>query len=666
MHMTRQIPTLILAVGGLLLTACGPVRKQQLDAAADATHTVELRRAASRSELIGYAQRSQEFEQALKHERDRAFCSDPANKASWRCASKRSRLGKRGDYLSSDMTLESISVTGSRISSSDIITNNQEAGVDEGDIVKKFGNLLFVLRRGVLYSIDIAPGGTPGLAQVSRLDVGPIVGDTDDPMWYDEILVAGNTLILLGFNWMEDRSELLVFDIDSHGALSRRTHYGIAVEDYFSGSNYGVRIESDNLLLSLSVTLDAHGGDWPAWNRLDLPGTPWHPLIEPEDVYLPVTLETDPTLHLIARCPLEKLGHDDMACITTGIIAGRASEFYASVNAAYLSVVTWDKEALLNPQFNAWMIDYDPALSHLRALRHTVIYRIPFDTAQQALMAQVPGVTGNQFSFLEHDGTLYLTTSEGGAERIVNLQRIELQHFTLSPGTWAEPIAQIPASDAHRVFRFTDDALWIGTHAWSLPTEGGAPAPLLRQALDGSPWTSVPVTHSTDMLQPVGKHLLALGEYGEDTWRASLITDQTSAHISDSVEIAGYAPADHRSHAINLTGLPDGDWLIGFPGMPRDETQALDFEDTDFDDEAIDPALDLLLYRISDDRLIQTGALTMDDPTTAACTRHCYNWYGNARIFFIGPRIFALSGGVLAEASLVNGKLIEQRRAVLD
>src|ERR1051325_3375164 len=47
-------------------------------------------------------------------------------------------------------------MTGARAPS---ITNNQEAGVDEGDIVKKRGDILVVLRRGRLFTVSLAHGG---------------------------------------------------------------------------------------------------------------------------------------------------------------------------------------------------------------------------------------------------------------------------------------------------------------------------------------------------------------------------------------------------------------------------------------------------------------------------------------------------------------------------
>lgn len=49
-----------------------------------------------------------------------------------------------------------------------------------------------------------------------------------------------------------------------------------------------------------------------------------------------------------------------------------------------------------------------------------------------------------------------------------------------------------------------------------------------------------------------------------------------------------------------------------------------------------------------------------------ADVRHCYGAYGNARIFFVGERVFALSGGLLKEGRARNGRLVELRTLALD
>jgi uncharacterized secreted protein with C-terminal beta-propeller domain len=73
-------------------------------------------------------------------------------------------------------------------------TNVQESGVDEPDIVKTNGNLLFAIAGGQLQSVDVS-GKTPKLLDTLKLDNG----------WSHELLLSGTHLLVLsrGGYWAE-------------------------------------------------------------------------------------------------------------------------------------------------------------------------------------------------------------------------------------------------------------------------------------------------------------------------------------------------------------------------------------------------------------------------------------------------------------------------------
>ncbi|OYW86757.1 MAG: hypothetical protein B7Z22_05980, partial [Hyphomonas sp. 32-62-5] len=75
------------------------------------------------------------------------------------------------------------------------ITNNQKAGVDEGGIIKQIGQHLVILQDGRLFVTDLMPGGEPGLKLADRADV---YRSSDEDTWYDEVLVAGRTILVTG------------------------------------------------------------------------------------------------------------------------------------------------------------------------------------------------------------------------------------------------------------------------------------------------------------------------------------------------------------------------------------------------------------------------------------------------------------------------------------
>ena len=93
--------------------------------------------------------------------------------------------------------------------SAESVTNVQHAGVDEGGIVKVHGDHLVVLRRGRLFTVAI---GDTAQTRFGVDAFGPDIdpGDT----WYDEMLVAGETVIVIGYSYERGGTEVGLFDID--------------------------------------------------------------------------------------------------------------------------------------------------------------------------------------------------------------------------------------------------------------------------------------------------------------------------------------------------------------------------------------------------------------------------------------------------------------------
>lgn len=95
------------------------------------------------------------------------------------------------------------------------ITNTQERDVDEGGIVKAVGDHLVVLRRGRLFTID-----TSGwrLRAVDNIDAMPpgVDGRGD---WYDEMLVRGDRIVVVGYSYARGGTEVNRFRMSPDGRL---------------------------------------------------------------------------------------------------------------------------------------------------------------------------------------------------------------------------------------------------------------------------------------------------------------------------------------------------------------------------------------------------------------------------------------------------------------
>jgi len=79
-----------------------------------------------------------------------------------------------------------------------------------------------------------------------------------------------------------------------------------------------------------------------------------------------------------------------------------------------------------------------------------------------------------------------------------------------------------------------------------------------------------------------------------------------------------------------------------------------------------DVVSDIAFMRLEDAVVRSAGIVSMQDaPAAGDCRESCYDWYGNARLFFVGDRAFALSANLLKEARYRAGVVSEIRRVEL-
>jgi hypothetical protein len=196
----------------------------------------------------------------------------------YECMNEQQRAKFREQYPDA---LADVVVTGSNIKSADMITNNQEAGVDEGALVKKSGDFLFLLEDATLHAMRIVRDGLPVLEHVNTvvLDAQP---NASEDIWYDEILVLEDQLLVLGFNYRDSVAELHSYHIDQNGRLHRNAKYWLRSGDYFSSSGYASRIHMGKLVTRMSVEINTESTDfdWPEWSRRDVENPRWNLMVD--------------------------------------------------------------------------------------------------------------------------------------------------------------------------------------------------------------------------------------------------------------------------------------------------------------------------------------------------------------------------------------------------
>lgn len=587
-------------------------------------------------------------------------------------ASSATGLGIGGGCASDDAdecsSLDSIAITGSRISDTDLITNNQEAGVDEGGIVKKMGPLLLVLRQGVLHVIDT---GAPGHERFELLYSHSVVADDSrDDLYYDEILTFNGGAILLGFNFARNAAELFVFRLEASGALEPRGRWLLAVDDYFSGNDSGARIRDGELVLSLSFPADSLlEGNWPFAARVGADGEPIEAtrvdLLAPDDLQVLDGLGAYPQVYAFLRCDLGGLLQQRLACQRNAAVANADASIYIAADGIYLADYSWTKQAWGRRDFDPWVARWtqpEPGDYVSRVLR------LPQNPAQAATIVATTGLPNGRFGFKESAEGLYLIGSERVSE---HTQRNLLQHIPFSrfrSRAAGRAPAEIRASIEGDIafMRFDHASAWLALE--ESPGEDRkdddyqpGTRQLQRVPLDGGPIQSVPLPAPVERIELLSEHVLLLGSAygkGEAQEMRTVLVRRDNGAVGPLGRWRGMAAdLSSRSHSFNSARLDDGTELAGLPvfapAVPGDAER--------HPEEQIE---DLLVFRRKDDALALAGRVDMQH-IASDCDLDCYAWYGSARFFAFGDRLFTLSGELLKELRIDRDQLRETGRLAL-
>ena len=249
------------------------------------------------------------------------------------------------------------------------ITNNQIQGVDEGDIVKLRGETLVILRRGRLFTVSIAGGAMRPIMGIDAFPPG-VDGRGD---WYDEMLIAGDMVAVIGFSYSRGGTQLNRFRLDADGRLSFVDAHQLRSGDYYSSRNYASRLLGNQLVLYAPLYLRFQGdplNSLPALRRWD-PAAPnggaFRRIANGTNVYVPQRMRNwrqanITTLHSVTRCDLSAAVLD---CDATVVMGSPSRTFFVSNNAVYLWAANVWKNRAARRQFD----HLPPAVRRLAARR---------------------------------------------------------------------------------------------------------------------------------------------------------------------------------------------------------------------------------------------------------------------------------------------------------
>lgn len=530
----------------------------------------------------------------------------------------------------------------------DAITNVQTAGVDEGGIVKRHGDHLVILRRGRLFTVRIGDDTLRPVAMIDAFAPGIAPGHS----WYDEMLVSGDTVMVIGYSYARGGTEIGLFDIDPDGSLSYRDTWHLRSNDYYSSRNYASRLAGNRLVFYTPMPLDLSSpsaeGSLPALRRWSHgAANPGFQRILPASRIYRTTDELDPTrgitLHTVTICTP---GSSPMQCESSAVLGPPGRVFYMSAD----SVFVWTTRPARDPG----------------SPNTAGIFRIPLDgSAPSALRAS--GSPIDQLSFLQ-DASGYLNVlisasgrgegmwnAEGGHTELA-LLRVHLGEF--GDGSTAVPAAAyrpLPGSRGYSLHnRYVGDWLIYGSapSRWHRGPDTGQhpPAHAVRYASGSSPVAVLEPGHAVERIEAIGRDAVLIGNAGSNLHFTSVELG-LRAVPGDSHVMPDAAQGERRSHGFFYRNDGDRRGLIGLPvvGSTADRGHG---------------SASVVYLRNRGLRLAPAGQLDARAPGSLndGCRVSCVDWYGDARPIFIDGRVFALLGYELVEGRLEGGTVRERRR----
>lgn len=536
------------------------------------------------------------------------------------------------------------------------ITNTQEAGVDEGGIVKAHGDHLVVLRRGRLFTVKV---GDRALRPVSAIDVSPSKGHD---AWYDEMLIHDDTIVTVGFSYQVGATELGIFNVDRNGRLSRRDTFFLRSNDYYSSRNYASRLLDDKLVFYMPFHLGwGFNEDNPnlpgvaRWDERRNRADDWDVIIKSNKIFRPVQDVQQPVLHTVVTCDLSK---SQMSCDAQGIIGPSGRSFYVSQSAVYV----WTHDGWSGADNSDK--DRPPA----------AVVRMPLDGGRMGAL-RTWGAPVDQFSFKEsrdgHLNVLVRADSKGDAMWApefsggdIAMMRVPVQAFRNGVRTVStEAFADLPEpeSTGHYAFqnRFVGDFLLYG-----MGSGWGNAADSTQGAVFAHPFNSgrggafeVALPHGTDRIEALGGDAVVVGSDGRNLHFTALELSSRPG-VAGSYVQRNASQGELRSHGFFYKPSGRDGGTLGLPVRKASEPGHAHL---------VHGSAEILFLDVDDLNFRELGTLASDPRagTNDKCETSCVDWYGNARPIFYKGRVFALLGYELVEGALGQRSIREVGRANL-
>lgn len=574
--------------------------------------------------------------------------------------------------------IERIEVTGSKVDSTFVnIKNNQVEGVEEGGIIKAYSDFLIILRQGKIYSIRISEHGSNKLQHLSEIDIAQSGWSKD--VWYDELLVTKGVLLVLGYNYSLEATQILRFNIDDIGNITYQDGIAIKSNDYYSSYNYASRLFKGKFLTYLPIELLSDNRKKPKDFKVNIPqyaklqkntegNLVWKDIIKPSDIQKPNQIITEPILHTFITCnPLS----ESFNCTGKGLISSNNYQYFVSQSAFYLWTYALPKSLVTDFNYDEIINMHFKSKGDSNLIEESTLFKLAH-FGDKLKTIKVEGLPIDQFSFTEKGKDLYVVSisnphSENNEQ--ARLYKITKDDFDLPHGSKISPIKTWQLSPYFLNNRFVNNWLALGYYT---DTSGGFRSKLTvkpnfsvnLQSLSSDETLNIKLDHTADRIEPIDNKLFISGIDKDFNFNVSVISLKNTPFIQAKGVFNDFLESESRSHAFNFKQFHNQFSIAGITTFKRADSAGNTLLNKFYWDEDI-PA-NITFFGFTDDyQVTKAGEIESHEQQISIesdCEASCVNWYGNSRPFFIDERVFALIGDELIESQLIDEKLIEIKR----
>lgn len=608
----------------------------------------------------------------VKTFRDRQELEEFAAKTARTDKSRRERINRLNPQRG-----QRVVITGSRISAPPSITNNQVAGVDEGDFVKRIGDYLLILHDGRIFAVDFRRMEIVDWKDVYRRDdAGTAVGAD----WYDELLVSGSSIVVTAYDYEREATELTLIELDAaSGRLTKGETFLLPSFDYYSSTNYATRLVDDRLVLYIPLPLETLIDEEAAVIER-LGGSPADrlPIVEASEIYRPVFATPDPMLHVIMNCDLAAMRRAALDCRSQGIVGGHQVEWYIDGDATWLAVTQKRRD------FSTGELCGQTGRAANENVGETVVWRLPHQ-GSSATILPVRGMPADQFGMQVTDRRFRMLSQwardgcwdmRDDPPTDAALYDVPLHAFgrRYSAATEHMAIALPSVRGANLQNRFVGEWLVYGSreNVEGRPleedeekrTDEAIVAIDLRRPK--SPQT-IEIGHQLRRLETLGDGIVLTGYRDTDGLNVTRLSFGDDARISGRAFVEGRFESESRSHSFNYRIDEPAGGLMALPTVGKgenDDGYPWRSEPSDISFLRFSPAGGVApaftIHGAEQDdkpRADEDGeGRWMRYPNGYECEISCTDWYGNARPIFIEGQVFALMGPNLVRAEAGEGE----------